>query len=296
MRLALYNPAAGSSWLGSRARRARAHLERLSDVQLVPTTRGDIPAQTRRLLTPDVTAVLACGGDGTVSDVAAGLLGTDIPLCIVPCGTTNVLAREFGIPSDPVHAIELAGRSLAHRTLRTWTIGDRHLILGAGVGWDARLMHRSSARLKRAFGMGALMPLSMKLALTYDFPPLTISAIDADGRDVSASGTSALLCNSRFWSGANPAIRGVDSGDELLDVVVLEKASVPQLLVFWSLMMLPGGRPLDLAGVRVLKCRSLSVTSTASPMPEVHVNGDPAGHLPIVVEPGGSVRVRVAEG
>ena len=41
-------------------------------------------------------AIVAAGGDGTVHDVAAGLLGTPIPLGIIPMGTANVFAREVG--------------------------------------------------------------------------------------------------------------------------------------------------------------------------------------------------------
>jgi diacylglycerol kinase (ATP) len=293
MRLALFNPQAGLAWRGGQVRRARSQLERMPDVVMVPTTPGRITAQTRELLTPDVSAVFACGGDGTVSDVAAGLVGTDIPLCIVPCGTTNVLAREFGIPLDPVEAIAATSQWTTSRTVRTWTIGDRPLVLGAGIGWDARLMHRASPGLKRRFGFGALMPLALGLAVSYDFPSLTVTGVDGSGNEVTHAGCSILISNIRYWSGANPAIRGADPTDDLIEVVVLERDSLAQLLAFWSLMMLPGGNPLGLSGVQLLQLRSLTVTSTAVPSPEVHVNGDAAGRLPIVVRPGGHVHVRV---
>jgi hypothetical protein len=48
-------------------------------------------------------AVIAAGGDGTIHDVASGLLGSAIPLGIIPMGTANVFAREIGLPSSPDH-------------------------------------------------------------------------------------------------------------------------------------------------------------------------------------------------
>lgn len=293
MRLALFNPVAGGAWRGGPVRRACRQLERMPDVVAVPTMSGRITAQTRELVSSDVTAVFACGGDGTVSDVAAALIGTDVPLCIVPCGTTNILAREFGIPRDPVRAIEATSRSSACRSIRTWTIGDRHLILGAGIGWDAKLMHRAPPGLKRRLGFGALLPLALGLAISYEFPPLTVTGVGSTGSDVTLMGSSVLISNTRYWASGNPAIHGADPADDLLEVVVLQRASLAQLLAFWSLLMMPHGNPLGLDGVQLVRLRSLSVHSNAMSPPEVHVNGDAAGHLPILVQPGGHVRIRV---
>jgi diacylglycerol kinase family enzyme len=134
----------------------------------------------------------------------------------------------------------------------------------------------------------------LPLALSYDFPTIIVSGIDATGRPVEATGTSALVSNCRYWSGANPAIAAADPADDLLEVVVLESTGVAHLLAFWSRMMLPGGKPLSVPGVRMIQMRSLSVTSTA-PEVEVHINGDAAGYLPIVAAPAGSILVRVVD-
>src|SRR5262245_64821414 len=72
-------------------------------------------------MTPDTESVFACGGDGTISDVAASLAGTDVSLGIIPAGTTNVLAHEFGLPGDAYkrseeHTSEL--HSLRHLVCR----------------------------------------------------------------------------------------------------------------------------------------------------------------------------------
>lgn len=289
-RVALHNPHAGLAWRSSRTRRALDALRALPGTALVPTRRGEITAQTRDLLTPGVTSVFAVGGDGTVSDVAAGLQGTDVALGIIPGGSTNTLAYEFGIPKSPLHAVRaLTSPGVRTRRLRTWCVGDRHLVLGVGVGWDARLMYRTPDALKRSLGYFAFTPIGVVLGLTYDFPQLTIEGTDSNGRLVSSSGTSVLVSNARHWAGPRAVFPDADPASDLLEVIVLENRSRLELINFWLNMMLPGGRPLAADGVQVLKLRSVSITSDR-PV-EVHVNGDPAGPTPVRVVPGGCVTV-----
>lgn len=92
-------------------------------------------------------AVIAHGGDGTISEAVNGLLGPDpeaplphIPLGVVPGGSANAFARSLGLPNDPVAAAnELIGLIEAGRTRRvSLGHGDgRWFILNAGVGLDA---------------------------------------------------------------------------------------------------------------------------------------------------------------
>ncbi len=292
-RVVLHNPHAGLTWRSARARRALDALRAMPGTLLVPTQRGAITAQTRALLTPDVTSVFAVGGDGTVSDVAAALQGTSVALGIIPSGSTDTLAYEFGIPRHPLRAVEaLTSPSVRTRSLHTWTVGDdRHLVLGVGVGWDARLMHHTPDALKRSLGYFAFTPIGAWLGLTYEFPELTIAGEDADGRRIRVAGTNVLVANVRHWAGPRAVFPDAESGSPLLDVIVLENRSRRELVLFWLNMMLPGGRPLAAGGVRTMKLRRLRVVSAKAV--EVHVNGDPAAFTPVSIEPSGSVAVLV---
>jgi diacylglycerol kinase family enzyme len=291
MRLAIFNPAAGPWWRSGSTRRALAALARTPGVCVVPTRDGSVTAQVKRLLTRDIECVLACGGDGTVADVAAALEDTGVPLGIVPCGTTNVLAREFGLPLEPRAAVASLERSKRTRPIRLWHAGATRLVLGAGIGWDARLMHRVSSTAKRRFGFGALLPAAGVLAATYDFPSLVVEGVDESGKSVTLHGTSALVANTRYWNGANPALPMADPGDDLLEVVVLDSPSLPQLLAFWIRMTLPGGEPLRGSGVRLVQLRGLTVESAARSGTEIHINGDPFGRTPLAIRAAGLVQV-----
>ena len=83
--------------------------------------------------------VIVGGGDGTVSEVAKGLLHTQVPLGIVPIGTYNNIARSLELPND----IEAACRVIAHGQVKTIDVGqangEHYFFEGAGVGLDAML-------------------------------------------------------------------------------------------------------------------------------------------------------------
>src|SRR5690554_7252602 len=69
---------------------------------------GDAREQARQAAAKGVDVVAAFGGDGTVAEVASGLLGSRTPLAILPGGTANVMSVELGIPTDLAQACRVA--------------------------------------------------------------------------------------------------------------------------------------------------------------------------------------------
>lgn len=101
--------------------------------------------------------VVAFGGDGTLNEVANGLAGTDIPVAILPGGSTNVVCRTLGIPNDVVDATEhLLGLAddFRPRRIDLGMIDDRYFVFSAGAGIDATVVKRVDAnpRLKANAG------------------------------------------------------------------------------------------------------------------------------------------------
>src|SRR4051812_34145463 len=83
--------------------------------------------------------VVAFGGDGTLNEVANGLAGTDVPVSMLPGGSTNVVCRTLGIPNDVVDATEhLIGLAddFRPRKIDLGRCNGRHFVFACGVGLD----------------------------------------------------------------------------------------------------------------------------------------------------------------
>ena len=93
----------------------------------------------------------ACGGDGTLNEVANGLAGTDLPVAILPGGGTNVVSRTLGIPNDVVdateHLLSLADE-WAPRKIDLGLVDDRRFVFACGAGIDATVVKRVDAHPK----------------------------------------------------------------------------------------------------------------------------------------------------
>jgi diacylglycerol kinase family enzyme len=84
--------------------------------------------------------VVAFGGDGTLNEVANGLAGTDVPVSVLPGGSTNVVCRTLGIPNDVVDATEHLLRvadDFHPRRIDLGTANGRRFVFACGAGLDA---------------------------------------------------------------------------------------------------------------------------------------------------------------
>lgn len=290
--LLVYNPAAGSS---DRRRQMEELAARWAPrgllLELLPTLQpGETSAEVRRRAAqaPDLVAV--CGGDGTVGEVAAALVGSAVPLAILPAGTANVVARELGLG----RSVAEAERHLASRRtapVAVWPVAGRVSLLGVGVGYDARVMARANPRLKRLLGRAGIGVTALVEALRYDFPPLSVSGVDAGGRPFEREATLAVAANTRRYGGEFLLAPGADPSDDLLDLVLFTGRSTAALVAFHLALLRGGGAHLRRRDVERLEVRSASILSLAEREVEAQVDGDAAGTTPLTVGPvAGTVR------
>lgn len=169
---------------------ARVLLDAGVEVQLAATTApGSAIAQARELARSGFDTVIACGGDGTVNEVAQGLIesGAATALGVIPLGTANAVAAELGLPANTTGA----ARKLLSAERRRISVGklefcdrqgnqrQRYWLAAASVGVDAELMYTISTLHKRRYGMAAYLAGGARLMLTHPFAPFSVEFTEA---------------------------------------------------------------------------------------------------------------------
>ena len=128
------------------------------DVEAVDTEASEHAIEIgREARNGDYDIVVAFGGDGTLNEVANGLAGTDVPVSVLPGGSTNVVCRTLGIPNDVVDATEhLIGIAddFRPRRIDLGRINGRRFVFACGMGLDATVVKRVDAhpRMKARVG------------------------------------------------------------------------------------------------------------------------------------------------
>jgi diacylglycerol kinase family enzyme len=263
---------------------------------LVKTEARDMVGPVRRALAehPDATQIVACGGDGTVGACAGALDGRDLPIAIIPTGTTNVLAYELGLPSKPSVAAALLGGATRTVPFRTWRVNDRIMLLQLGIGFDGLLLWRTPRSVKRALGFVGVALSAMRLGPFFDYPEVRITGELANGEAASFIVTSAMFANAKRWAGPQIAVPQADPSDDLLDVILLRYRNYAQLATFWFAILFPGAPHLRLKWTELTRMRRARIEAVGRAV-EAHYDGEPELMTPITVEPLGQVRLVAPE-
>ena len=247
--------------------------------------------------------VVAFGGDGTLNEVANGLAGTDVPVSVLPGGSTNVVCRTLGIPNDVVDATEhLLGLADEFRPRRIdlGKVNGRYFVFSCGMGLDASVTKRVDARpgLKATAG-----PYYYSWAAISSFyrrylrNPVTLR-IEADGRELE--GITALVQNSDpytyFASRPIRVCEGVSFEDGTLAAAVLRRGTQRDVVTLIPRLLGERFRAADhrqiemLNDIRELRVSSTTLDAEGRPRPfPMQVDGDYIGdqsRVDLRVEPG----------
>ena len=270
--LTIYNPVARGAPPIDRLRRAIDGLEGWESSLQASEAAGHATELARSAATRGLDAVVACGGDGTVNEVANGLAGSTTALVVVRGGTANVWAKEARLPRDAEGAVRLLIEGET-RTIDLGRAGDRYFLLMAGVGFDATIVRRVSGALKRRLGAAAYLLHGLRCAITYRTVPAELSA---DGEAQPGGLYWLLLGNTRSYAGVLNLTHQAKVDDGRLDLCLLRRGGLLRLawLAPWVLL----GRHHRRAHVFYRQVASLEVRTPGLP---VQVDGEYLTETPL---------------
>ena len=263
--LAVVNPVAG----GGRAARIWADLAPLG-VDCVATERPRHATELARSAQQQgFERVIAVGGDGTVSEVAAGLIGSDCALGILPAGTGNDLSRTLGVPKAAA-AMRLALQGNT-RQIDVGRVGERVFVNVAGCGFDAEVVKRLGTH---GGGLGVAYLIGV-FRTVVNYKPRRLH-IEVDGVAIERQAVGVAVANGpRYGGGLRIAPRAsVDDG--VFDVCVVGALSAPAILGL--VPFLYAGAHARYPGVEFLRGRRVQVSGEAT----CQADGELSGDLPAV--------------
>jgi len=150
--------------------------------------------------------IIAAGGDGTVSGVAAGLVNRQVPMAILPIGTGNALARELGIPLDPEEAVQLLLNGHDVRPIDGMWVKGWFSVLSVGIGITSMTMRDTGREQKRRFGILAYLWTGL---LQLGGVGLNRFELEIDGKIKKVKASEVFISNSRVV-GVKPFNLGED--------------------------------------------------------------------------------------
>lgn len=282
--LIIHNPAAGrrrSRRSGDIAAARRILADAGIEAELAETTSPGHTIEFARQAARDGRGlVIACGGDGTIHEIANGLAGSRVPLAILPAGSANVLAKELQLPWD----IPAAARRIRRSRLARIALGVaqqdpprgpcRYFVCIGGAGIDGSMVYRTNSRLKAATGQFAYWVEGLRHLFNYRMLEF---GVDAGGRHFQA--TQVIVGRTKNFGGPFRITSGADLfGDRFQAAVftVPSRFGYPAILLAAWRNRLERRRDIHFVEAAKVRCEAAPGTTIY-----VETDGEPAGKLPM---------------
>lgn len=224
--------------------------------------------------------VLAVGGDGTASETAIGLYGSQTALGIVPAGTGNDFVKTIGTPRTPEEALEFI-LSNAPRATDAGEINGKLFLNEVGTGFDVMVLDYALKAKKHVRG---ILPYLYGVIMTiFKYQPIKLIYSLDGGDSVTEEILVCAVANGGVIGGGIPIAPQASIDDGLLDLVIVKAASRLRMCRY-----LPGllrGKILDFEDTSFLRVKEMRFTAEDM---RVNIDGEivPLPHADIRIRPG----------
>jgi diacylglycerol kinase (ATP) len=241
------------------------------------TQRGDAENYAREAVKKSPSMIIAAGGDGTFNEVINGIAGTEIPMAILPLGTTNVLAKEIGIPENVESAIEVA-LSVPPKTVSLGRISrdsaaSRYFCLMAGIGFDGEAVFGINNTIKKISGKGSYIYSGIKTLFRFNPVELTFNI---DGK--TFFGYSAIIGKAAKYGGNFKVTPDAKLSEPALHICLFKGRKRFDILRY--VIGITTGSHLRFKDVEYVKAKIIRIDGKA----HIQVDGDYLSMTPSTVE------------
>ncbi len=277
----IFNPVSGQGNAEMELSIIKSQLEPEFDLTVYETTpECDANDLAEKLVAEGVDLVIASGGDGTVNAAAAALMGTQIPMAIIPRGTANAAASALGIPNNIDEACQVAISGIVH-AIDTAKCNGYPMVLLAGIGIEADIVERTTREAKDRLGMLAYVISGFQQLRNLE---RFTAKLETDDRVISVEATAVTVANvapPTSILAQGPA--EMDADDGLLDITIVAPDGVGSALTasYELLRSALSGEATQREDVGYL--RSHSVTITTDPPQKIVLDGEIRGETPLEV-------------
>ena len=232
----------------------------------------------RQSISNGISLVVAAGGDGTVSEVASALVGTGIPLGIIPAGTGNALAHNLGIPLALEDALKLLIGPNHRILLDALAFPHRYYLLNVGVGLSASLIKSTPREHKRRFGYLAYV---WHLLAQASGLRLRRYRLNIDGKQYRIWASELMVVNSSIIGlGELKAFSEINADDGKVEVLAIRAPTIFGLARI-ALRFMLGYRQKGPGYITYTAAKSITIHSRKSEV--VQADGEIIGRTPIEI-------------
>lgn len=187
---------------------------------------------TKSSITEGADIIVACGGDGTINEVASCLVNTNIALGIIPLGSGNGLASNLKIPKRMEHAIALI-KTRVVKKIDVGVINEHYFFSNTGIGIDAQvIMHYEKSNERKLISyikstLKALRGLNYRNKIT----------VEINGETIQTNPFLVFISNTNEMGYKMSLTPMASLQDGLLDVLIVSKMSKLKSLLFGVLIL-----------------------------------------------------------
>jgi len=222
---------------------------------------------TQNSITEGAHIIVACGGDGTINEVASCLINSSVKLGIVPMGSGNGLASNLNIPRKILNSLEIIRKQEVIK-IDVGRVNQKYFFSNTGVGFDATVIKNYESNNKRTL-IGYILACFTSLNELKHSKKLKININDTQ---FEIDPFLVFISNSNELGYKFSLTPKASLQDGLLDVLIITKINKLKMIWFGFLVLIK--KPLLLKEAQYYQTKQIKVQNKKQDYFDTQADGE----------------------